>query len=351
MEIRFTYLPGDGIGPEVGGAALTVLNAVADRFGHSLSVETHDFGGIAIDRHGHPFPDTTLASCRDTGVMLLGAVGGPKWDGLPPADRPELGGLLPLRRAMNLYANLRPARVSPALLPLSPLRPERLEGVDILVVRELTGGIYFGEKSRDADTARDVMAYSVHEVERVARIAFEAARDRKRRVTSVDKSNVLECSRLWRETVTRVAREYPDVELEHLLVDACAMHLISNPARFDVILTANLFGDILTDEASMLVGSLGVVPSASLSDGSVGLYEPIHGSAPDIAGQDRANPVAMILSAAMMLRMSFGLDVEAAAIEAAVEAALSEGSTTGDLGGALGTAAVGEAVARGLAHG
>ena len=345
MDIAFTYLPGDGIGPEVGAAALDVLEAVANRVGHTLDAREHDFGGVAIDRHGEPLPASTLAACRETGVMLLGAVGGPKWDHLEGADRPELGGLLPLRREMDLFANLRPARVEPALAHLSPLRPERLEGVDILVVRELTGGIYFGDKSRDGDRATDVMAYSEAEVERIARVAFAQARSRRGHVTSVDKANVLECSRLWREVVTRVHAEFPDVELEHMLVDACAMHLLSNPARFDVVLSANLFGDILTDEASMLVGSMGLIPSASLSDGTVGLYEPIHGSAPDIAGQDRANPVAMILSAALMLRTSFGLDAEADAVERAVAGSLAAGEATADVGGDLGTRAVGRAVA------
>lgn len=350
MDLHFTYLPGDGIGPEVGAAALHVLHALASRFGHEVRADEMDFGGVAIERHGAPLPDTTLESCRRTGVILLGAVGGPTWDGLPPEKRPELGGLLPLRRAMDLYANLRPAKVWSSLVALSPLKPERLEGVDILVVRELTGGIYFGEKSRQGNVARDVMAYTEAEVERVAHRAFQAARTRRGRVTSIDKSNVLECSRLWREVVSRVGRDYADVELEHMLVDACAMHLIAAPARFDVVLTANLFGDILTDEASMLVGSLGVVPSASLSDGRTGLFEPIHGSAPDIAGQGLANPVAMILSAAMMLRVSFGLEAEARAVETAVEATLRDGRTTADLGGSASTVDVGAAVAEAVAR-
>jgi len=345
MKLDFVFLPGDGIGPEVGAAALVVLDAVAARFGHSLDAHHHDFGGVAIDRHGCPLPDGTLKACRKYKIMLLGAVGGPAWDHLKGEDRPELGGLLKLRKAMNLYANLRPAKVTDGLAHLSPLKPERIKGVDILVVRELTGGIYFGEKSRTEGFATDVMAYSTEEIDAIARVAFKAARTRRRKVTSVDKQNVLECSRLWRETVDVVARDYPDVELEHMLVDACAMHLISQPTRFDVILTANLFGDILTDEASMLVGSMGVIPSASLSDGRTGLFEPIHGSAPDIAGQDVANPVAMILSAAMMLRMGFGLETEALAIEEAVAASLAAGEMTGDLGGNLGTRAVGKAVA------
>ena len=346
MEIRFAYLPGDGIGPEVGRAALDVLEAVAKVFDHTLDAQERHFGGAAIDAVGKPLPAATLQTCRDLGAVLLGAVGGPQYDHLEGADRPELGGLLALRKAMDLYANLRPATVAPALAHLSPLKPEHLDGVDLLVVRELTGGIYFGDKSRDGDTATDIMRYTVPEVERIARVAFTQARARRNRVTSVDKQNVLECSRLWRETVTRVhADEFPDVDLEHLLVDACAMHLLSRPSHFDVILTANLFGDILTDEASMLVGSMGVIPSASLSDGTVGLYEPIHGSAPDIAGQDRANPVAMILSAAMMLRTSFGLEAEAASVERAVAETLEAGEMTGDLGGTLSTRAAGQAVA------
>ena len=345
MDIRFAYLPGDGIGPEVGAAALAVLQAVADRFGHTLHAQEADFGGVAIDRHGEPLPSATLELCREREVVLLGAVGGPQYDHLKGDARPELGGLLRLRKELDLYANLRPARVAEGLEHLSPLRPERVKGVDLLVVRELTGGIYFGEKRREGDRAQDVMAYSAAEVERIARVAFEQARARRGRVTSVDKQNVLECSRLWRETVSRVHADYGDVELDHILVDAAAMHLVSHPSRFDVILTANLFGDILTDEASMIVGSLGVIPSASLSDGRVGMYEPIHGSAPDIAGLDKANPVAMILSAAMMLRTGFGLGEEADAVETAVAKALANGETTEDLGGSLGTQAVGEVVA------
>ena len=345
MDIRFAYLPGDGIGPEVGAATLTVLDAVAAKFDHTLDAAPADFGGIAIDNHGSPLPASTLTLCQDRQVVLLGAVGGPQWDHLSGTDRPELGGLLALRKAMDLYANLRPATVMPGLAHLSPLKPERLEGVDLLVVRELTGGIYFGDKSREPNRATDIMAYTTAEVERIAHVAFKAARTRRSHVTSVDKQNVLECSRLWRETVTRVAADYPDVTLEHLLVDACAMHLLSQPARFDVILTANLFGDILTDEASMLVGSMGVIPSASLSDGTRGLYEPIHGSAPDIAGQGKANPVAMILSAALMLRTSFGLETEAKAIESAVAQSLAAGEMTGDLGGSLSTDAVGKKIA------
>ena len=345
MNIHFTYLPGDGIGPEVGAAALAVLHAVADRFGHTLQAEEHAVGGAAIDAHGSPLPDATFASCKATGAILLGAVGGPKWDHLKGAERPELGALLPLRKRLNLYANIRPCSPSPALLDRAPLKRSVLEGTDFVVMRELTGGIYFGDKGRDAGGAYDVCRYSEAEVERIAVKAFDLAMSRRRKVTSVDKSNVLETSRLWRETVNRVAARYPEVELEHLLVDAMTMHMLTRPTAFDVVLTENMFGDILTDEASVLAGSMGVVPSASISDGRVGMFEPIHGSAPDIAGQGRANPIAMILSAAWMLRLSFGLEAEADAVEAAVARALEVGEVTGDLGGTLSTAEVGDAIA------
>lgn len=345
MNINFTYLPGDGIGPEVGAAALSVLNAVADRYGHSLTPEHKLVGGAAIDAGEKPLPEATFESCQRTGAILLGAVGGPKWDHLKGADRPELGALLPLRKRLNLYANIRPCKPYEGLLDRAPLKRDRLEGTDFVVMRELTGGIYFGHKGRDEQGAYDECRYSEAEVERIAVKAFDLALQRRRKVTSVDKSNVLETSRLWRETVDRVAKDYPDVELEHLLVDAMTMHMLTRPTEFDVILTENMFGDILTDEASVLCGSMGVIPSASLSDGKVGMFEPIHGSAPDIAGQDKANPLAMILSAAWMLRLSFGLDAEAAAIEAAVEGALNAGEVTGDLGGSLSTAQVGQAVA------
>lgn len=348
MNINFTYLPGDGIGPEVGAAALTVLHAVAAKFGHTLNPEQHLVGGAAIDAGEKPLPEVTFESCARTGAVLLGAVGGPKWDHLKGADRPELGALLPLRKRLNLYANIRPCKPYEALLDRAPLKRDRLEGTDFVVMRELTGGIYFGKKGRDADGAFDECRYSEAEVERIAIKAFDLAMKRRKKVTSVDKSNVLETSRLWRETVERVAKAYPQVELEHLLVDAMTMHMLTRPTDFDVILTENMFGDILTDEASVLCGSMGVIPSASLSVGRVGMFEPIHGSAPDIAGQGKANPLAMILSAAWMLRLSFGLDAEAQAIETAVEQALAAGEVTGDLGGALTTMQVGEAVARRL---
>ncbi len=345
MNINFTYLPGDGIGPEVGEAALAVLNATANRFGHTLEPEHHLVGGAAIDAGLKPLPEETFASCQTTGAILLGAVGGPKWDHLKGADRPELGALLPLRKRLNLYANIRPCAPDPALIDRAPIRRDVLEGTDFVVMRELTGGIYFGDKGRDDQGAFDVCRYSEAEVERIAIKAFDLARGRKGKVTSVDKSNVLETSRLWREVVERVAKNYPDVTLEHLLVDAMTMHMLTKPTSFDVVLTENMFGDILTDEASVLAGSMGVVPSASLSHGSVGMFEPIHGSAPDIAGEGKANPLAMILSAAWMLRLSFGLSEEADAIDAAVSAALEAGQTTGDLGGSLSTAQVGEWIA------
>lgn len=349
MNINFTYLPGDGIGPEVGAAALAVLNAMATRFDHTLDPEHHLVGGAAIDAGEKPLPEVTFASCQRTGAVLLGAVGGPKWNHLKGADRPELGALLPLRKRLNLYANIRPCKPYEALLDRAPLKRDRLEGTDFVVMRELTGGIYFGKKGRDADGAFDECRYSEAEIERIAIKAFDLAMQRRKKVTSVDKSNVLETSRLWRETVERVAKDYPEVELEHLLVDAMTMHMLTRPTDFDVVLTENMFGDILTDEASVLCGSMGVIPSASLSDGNVGMFEPIHGSAPDIAGQGKANPLAMILSAAWMVRLSFGLDAEATAIETAVEQALLAGEVTGDLGGTLTTAQVGETVARQLA--
>ena len=343
--LNFTYLPGDGIGPEVGEAAINVLNAVCHRFGHVLDIEEHLIGGAAIDAGLKPLPDATFASCQKTGAILLGAVGGPKWDHLKGADRPELGSLLPLRKNLDLYANIRPCKPFPALIDKAPLKPERLEGTDFVVMRELTGGIYFGQKGRDNLGAYDECRYSEAEIRRIAVKAFDLAASRRGKVTSVDKSNVLETSRLWREVVIDVAKDYPGVVLEHLLVDAMTMHMLTHAQDFDVILTENMFGDILTDEASVLCGSMGVIPSASLSDGKTGMYEPIHGSAPDIAGQGKANPIAMILSEAWMLRLSFGLDAEALTIEDAVEAAIEQGQVTGDLGGSLSTLEVGRWVA------
>lgn len=353
MNINFTYLPGDGIGPEVGAAALAVLSAMAERFDHTLNTEEHLVGGVAIDAGEKPLPETSFESCQRTGAVLLGAVGGPKWDHLKGEDRPELGALLPLRKRLNLYANIRPCKPYEALLDRAPLKRDRLEGTDFVVMRELTGGIYFGKKGRDENGAFDECRYTEAEVERIAIKAFDLAMTRRKKVTSVDKSNVLETSRLWRATVERVAANYPEVTLEHLLIDAMTMHMLTRPTDFDVVLTENMFGDILTDEASVLCGSMGVIPSASLSDArddgkTVGMFEPIHGSAPDIAGQGKANPLAMILSAAWMLRLSFGLETEATAIETAVEQALAAGDVTGDLGGSHSTAQVGEAVAKRL---
>jgi 3-isopropylmalate dehydrogenase len=320
-------LPGDGIGPEIIGAAQEVLRAVGE-----LEFEEHVFGGASIDAHGTALTDDVLAACRRSDAVLLAAVGGPKWDTTDPAKpRPEQG-LLGLRKGLGLFANLRPVKPLPALYEASPLRRERIEGTDLLVVRELTGGIYFGEKTRTADAASDLCSYSVMEIERIARVAFGAA---KRLVSSVDKANVLETSRLWREVVSRVGRdEYPDVELEHVLVDNAAMQLVSAPRRFDVIVTENMFGDILSDEAAMITGSIGMLPSASLgAGGGPGLFEPVHGSAPDIAGQGIANPLAMFLSAAMLLRHGLGLEAEAGAVESAVDRALKAGLRTRDLGG------------------
>lgn len=345
MNINFTYLPGDGIGPEVGAAALTVLEAIALKFGHTVEAEEHRIGGIAIDTDGCPLPATTMESAKRTKAILLGAVGGPKWDHLKGADRPELGGLLPLRKDLQLYANVRPAKPYAGLMDASPIKRENLDGVDFVIMRELTGGIYFGDKGRDERGAFDVCRYSEEEVRRIAIKGFDLARTRRKKVTSVDKSNVLETSRLWREVVIDVAKDYPDVELEHTLVDAMAMHMLSRGQDFDVILTENMFGDILTDEAAMLCGSMGVIPSASLGAGTLGLFEPIHGSAPDIAGQGKANPLAMILSAGWMLRSCFGLGTEADAIDAAVDKALNEKQCTADVGGTLTTQEVGAKIA------
>ncbi len=344
---QIVVLPGDGIGPEIVGATRTLLEALGE-----FEFDERLVGGISIDEHGTALTDEVLEGCRAADAVLLGAVGGPKWDTTDPdAPRPEQG-LLGLRKGMGLFANLRPVRPSPALVGASPLREERNAGTDLLVVRELTGGIYFGESGRDGDTAHDDCAYSVAEIDRIARTAFEAAGRRggdPPRVTSVDKANVLETSRLWREVVTGIAPDYPDVALDHLLVDNAAMQLVSRPADFDVIVTENLFGDILSDESAMLTGSLGMLPSASLgADGEPGLFEPVHGSAPDIAGEGVANPLATFLSAAMMLRHGLGRAGDAARIEGAVDAVLERGLRTPDLAGegeaAVGTEAVTEAV-------
>lgn len=331
MKAKIAVLPGDGIGPEVVAEALKVLQAVAVRFGHEFSFEEGLIGGIAIDQTGTALPEATIATCKAADAVLLGAVGGPKWDDPKAKVRPEQG-LLGIRKALGLFANLRPVRIHPQLVDASPLRPALLEGVDMLVVRELTGGIYFGEKKREETRAIDVCEYTVAEVERIVRAAAQFAMGRRKKLTSVDKANVLETSRLWRQVTERVIKdEFPEIKLEHILVDACAMFLIRRPADFDVIVTENMFGDILTDEASMLAGSMGLLPSASLGEGKRGLYEPIHGSAPDIAGKGVANPYATILSVAMLLRHSLGLEAEAAAVEAAVYEAVSAGVLTADL--------------------
>ncbi len=343
MKAHIVTLPGDGVGPEVTAAAVAVLKAVAGHGGHEFSFEEQLIGGCAIDATGEPLPAATLDACRRADAVLLGAVGGPKWSDPNAKVRPEQG-LLGLRAALGVYANLRPLAVHPALAKLSPLKDEKLKDVDVLFVRELTGGAYFGAKTRTADTATDECKYTEAEIERVARRAFELARARKNHVTSVDKANVLETSRLWRSTVTRIAADYPDVKLEHQLVDSMAMLLLTRPASYDVVVTENLFGDILTDEAAAIAGSLGLLPSASLGDGKVGLYEPIHGSAPDIAGQGVANPVGTILSAALLLRHSLGLAKEAAAVEAAVERVLRDGPHSRDIGGKAGTVQVCDAV-------
>lgn len=343
MKAHIVTLPGDGVGPEVTAAAVAVLKAVASRYEHVFSFDEQLIGGAAIDATGAPLPPSSLAACKQADAVMLGAVGGPKWSDPNAPVRPEQG-LLALRAALGVYANLRPLQVHPALADLSPLKNEKLKHVDVLFVRELTGGAYFGAKTRTADTATDECKYTVTEIERVVRRAFELARGRRHHLTSVDKANVLETSRLWRSTVQRVAADYPDVTVEHQLVDSMAMLLLTQPNRYDVVVTENLFGDILTDEAAALAGSLGLLPSASLGEGKAGLYEPIHGSAPDIAGQGVANPVGAILSAALLLRHSLGLESEATTVEAAVDAVLRDGPHTRDIGGQATTAAVLDAV-------
>ena len=346
MSRRIVVLPGDGVGPEVIAQTVRVLEAVSSAKGLGFEFEEALLGGIAIDAEGAPLPAKTLEACQGAAAVLLGAVGGPKWDS---GDiRPEQG-LLGLRKGLGLFANLRPVKSLPALMDASPLKNARLQGVDIMVVRELTGGIYFGRRELNTDFAFDTCEYTVAEIERVCRAAARLAEQRSKKITSVDKANVLDTSKLWRRTASRVfAEEFPALEVEHLLVDAAAMHLLSRPADFDVIVTENMFGDILTDEASMLAGSMGLLPSASLADGGSGLYEPIHGSAPDIAGRDLANPSGAILSAALMLRYTFAEHAAAAAIEAAVEACIEAGIRTADMAQAgqppVGTQAFGQAV-------
>lgn len=333
---NITVLKGDGIGPDIVAEAMNVLEAVGKKYNHKFNFNEKLVGGAALDACGVPLPDDTLEACKNCDSILLGAVGGPKWDNLPSNMRPEAGALLRLRKELGLYANLRPAIIHKALSSASPIKPEIIgDSLDILVVRELTGGIYFGERGhregKYGEEAYDVEAYSEFEVKRIAKTAFEAAMKRNKRVTSIDKSNVLESSKLWRKAVIEVAKDYPEVELDHMYVDNAAMQLVRNPKHFDVIVTSNIFGDIISDEASQITGSIGMLPSASLSDGAFGMYEPIHGSAPDIAGMDIANPIATILSAGMMLRYSFGLNAEADAIEAAVTEVLDAGYRTPDI--------------------
>jgi len=331
LKAHIAVLAGDGIGPEVIAEALRVLRAIAARYRHEWTLQEAPFGGIAIDQFGDPLPDSTLETALKADAVLLGAIGGPKWSTPQTKIRPETG-LLRLRKQLGVYANLRPVAVHPALRNASSLKPEIVEGVDLIFVRELTGGIYFGPKTRDANQATDLCTYSVAEIERIVRVAARIAQTRRRRLLSIDKSNVLETSRLWREVCERVVRqEFPDIALEHMLVDSAAMHLIRRPRDIDVAVTENMFGDILTDEASMLCGSLGMLPSASLGEGTRGVYEPIHGTAPDIAGQGVANPYGAILSVALLLRHSFKLEQEARAIELAVHRAIDDGVRTPDI--------------------
>ena len=356
MEKKIAVIRGDGIGPEIMTQALAVLDAVAEKFGHTFRYAEAPMGGNAIDAFGVPLPDASLQTCLESDAALLSAVGGPKWDTIDPAIRPEKG-LLALRSGMGLYANLRPAQLIPQLRRACPLRPDIVDrGIDFMVVRELIGGAYFGEhktwEENGETAASDLMIYREHEIRRILRVGFETAMKRGRRMCSVDKANVLDSSKLWRRLVNEMAAEYPEVELRHMYVDNCAMQLVRDPSQFDVIVTENLFGDILSDEASQITGSIGMLPSASLGDGTRGLYEPIHGSAPDIAGQDKANPIGMILAAAMMLRYSLDMPAEADAVEAAVNTALESGLRTGDIlepgKTAVGCAGMGQAIATNL---
>jgi len=358
MTISLVALPGDGIGPEVTDAALRVMGRVLAESGHQLAVRHLAIGGASLDRYGQPLTDEALQACRQSQAVLLGAVGGPAWEGVPAALRPEQG-LLALRKGLAVYANLRPVRPHRSLWGASPLKPDRLSGVDILVVRELTGGVYFGEPRFREETSQgtravDTVVYTQGEIERVMRLAFRLAGARRGLVTSVDKANVLETSRLWRETAQRIAGEFPAVKLSHLLVDTASMRVITSPASFDVLVTENMFGDILTDEASVLAGSLGMLPSASLGENGPGLYEPIHGSAPDIAGTGKANPIGAILSAGLLLRYSLNMETEALMIEHAVERVLDQGCRSTDLGGSMSleemTEAVLEAIPRRAEH-
>jgi 3-isopropylmalate dehydrogenase len=355
VKARIVTLPGDGIGPEVTGEAVRVLEAVARRGGHAFEFAERLMGGCSIDRRGVALTGDVLADCKAASAVLLGAVGGPRWDDPQAKVRPEQG-LLGLRKGLGVFANLRPVRVHPALVDASPLKAEKLAGVDILVIRELTGGLYFGQpKGRDRrdghERAVDTLVYHDYEVRRVVELAFRMARSRRRKVTSVDKANILESSRLWRQEAMAIGKANPEVALDHMLVDTAAMRLVTSPASFDVIVTENMFGDILTDEAAVLAGSMGMLPSASLGDGGPGLYEPIHGSAPDIAGRGIANPLGAILSAAMLLRHSLGLAAEAALVERAVDQAISDGCRSADLGGKLGTRAMADEVVRRVERG
>jgi 3-isopropylmalate dehydrogenase len=339
LEFNITLLPGDGIGPEIVAEAVRVLDTVASKHGHSFKFTERLMGGCSIDKYGSSLTDETLADCKSADAVLLGAVGGPKWDDPAAKDRPERG-LLALRKGLGVFANLRPVKVHPALIDSSPLKPEKLKGVDIMVVRELTGGLYFGwPKGRDIKDGReravDTLEYYDYEIKRVMELAFSLAKGRRKKVTLVDKANVLESSRLWRQIAVQVGKSNPEVELEHMLVDTASMRLITGPAWMDVVVTENMFGDILTDEASVLAGSMGMLPSASLSETGMGLYEPIHGSAPDIAGKGIANPIGTILSTAMLLRYSLKLEAEAASIENAVNATITAGARTADIGGKL----------------
>ena len=356
MNKIIALLPGDGIGPEIVNEAVKVLSAVAEKFGHHFAYRTVDIGGCSIDKFGVPITEEGMTVCKESDSVLLGAVGGPKWDNVDPSIRPEKA-LLAVRKELGLFANLRPTKLFPQLADASPLKKEIVGGgIDLLIVRELTGGVYFGDReTKEVDgelKAIDIMPYSEHEIERIGRVAFETAQKRRGKLHSVDKANVLDTSRLWRKTMHRLAEEYTDVACNDILVDNTAMQLIKNPTQFDVIVTENMFGDILSDEASMLTGSIGMMPSASLSSGTLGMYEPIHGSAPDIAGQDLANPIGTILSAAMMLRYSFDMPAEADVIEAAVNAVLDAGLRTADIWQEgftkVGCAAMGDAVVAAL---
>jgi 3-isopropylmalate dehydrogenase len=342
VNANIVVLPGDGIGPEVTDAAVKVLQQIASNHGHRFSFSSHLIGGSSIDTYGTALGDEALSACKASNAVLLGAVGGPKWDNPAASVRPEQG-LLAIRKELGLFANLRPVKMYPSLIDASPLKPELLQGIDLLVVRELTGGLYFGKpkerrKVNGRVSAVDTLEYFDYEIERILHLAFQIAAQRRKKVTSVDKANVLESSRLWRQIATEMSAQYPEITLEHMLVDTAAMRLVTAPRSFDVLVTENTFGDILTDEASILAGSMGMLPSASLSDGGLGLYEPIHGSAPDIAGKGIANPIGTILSAALLLRYSLMLEEEARFIESAVESAIADGCKTRDIGGSLSTA-------------